>query len=173
MLNQLRRNSGVFLRLAEILLFMAVFSFWASFPALAEEVAPDPKTAPCKGLKPYNNLDELLYQFYINLDSDCLFTMPVEELEKAWDTKIYYIQTKIPHQTKAMRDEFLAQYYSSDFFGKPYKSEKDTFYIEIIKSDPTKNNSFHLAITKDYQEKHGTLFPDGNFPKLLPPSYKT
>ena len=40
MLNQLRRNSGVFLRLAELLLFMAVFSFWASFPALAEEVSP-------------------------------------------------------------------------------------------------------------------------------------
>ena len=115
--------------------------------------------ALCKGLKPYNNLDELLYQFYINLDDDCLFNMPVEELEKIWDTNILsYDRRKKGETITQMRANPV-------FLDKLYESEKDAFYLEHDTFGPI---SFHVFITKEYYEKHATLFPDGSFPKLLP-----
>ena len=86
-----RQEAGIFYKLNILLPAMVCLILAAPANVFAEEgVVADPKaaTAPCKGLKPYNNLDELLYQFYINLDSDCLFKMPVAELEKTWDIKI-------------------------------------------------------------------------------------
>lgn len=46
----------------------------ALFLCLPRNAAAEGKM--CTNLKEIHNLDELLYQFYINLDSDCLFTMP-------------------------------------------------------------------------------------------------
>ena len=55
----------------------------------AEENVPHKGETICKELKPFNNLDELLYQFYVNLVSDCLFDMPVEELQTIWHIQIF------------------------------------------------------------------------------------
>ena len=146
------------------ILLLAVTLLIASFPTRAQAegvVATDSKEAisPCKGLKPFNNIDELLYQFYINLDDDCLFNMPVEELEQIWDTKILsYDRRKKGETITQMRA-------NPAFYDKLYESEKDTFYLE---RDTFGLISFRIFITKEYYEKHATLFPDGSFPKLLP-----
>ena len=38
----------------------------------------------CKNLGKVGDLDDLLFQMYSNLDSHCLFEMPVGELERIW-----------------------------------------------------------------------------------------
>ena len=132
----------------------------------ADSATSSEASAPCKGLKPYNNLDELLYQFYINLDSDCLFSLPVAELEKIWDNKILSSERAESKQYSKLR-------MSSEFEYKPYESEKDAFYVEIIQGRVAPRNGFYphtfeIKITKEYLEKYGSLFPDRNYPRLLP-----
>ena len=109
--------------------------------------------------KPFNNLDELLYQFYINLDSDCLFKMPVAELEKVWGIKIL--------DKERFKPKNYYPFSETEFYYKPYKTEKDAFYVEMS-SGSFSGNRFELKITKEYFERHGTLFPDEKLPKLLP-----
>ena len=159
-----RKTKGSF-KFAGSLLLMAAWLLCA-VPALAEgeETASDFASTPCNGLKPFNNLDELLYQFYINLDSDCLFEMPVSKLEKIWDIKIL-------SKERAQGYEYSELRMSAEFANKPYKSEKDAFYVKVVKGqNPEKPNSlqFWIVITKEYSKEHATLFPDGKFPKLLP-----
>lgn len=115
----------------------------------------------CTGLKKINNLDELLYQIYTNLDSDCLFTMPLAELEKAWGIKIISEERRQPGQKLFEIRE------SIDFGGKPYHAETDAFYVEAYHrvNGP---REFSIRITETYYKMHATLFPEGNFPKLLP-----
>ena len=117
--------------------------------------------AICKDLKPYKNIDELLYQFYVNIDSDCLFEMPVAELEKIWDTKI------LSEERVGSNDRYSLRM-SSDFKNKPYRSEKDAFFIEIERSTYDNDKFFRVIITEEYYRKYATLFPDGNFPTLIP-----
>lgn len=130
----------------------------------AEEVISETlnaKTTPCQGLRPFNNLDDLLYQFYLNLESDCLFEMSVAELEKAWETKILSVE----------RLDFKQEAYQlrngEVFFNKPYMSPKDAFYIEI-EPDWGFNKRFAIKITKEYAAKHSSLYPGQKLPELLP-----
>ena len=118
----------------------------------------------CADLKKVNNLDEMLYQFYVNLDSDCLFTMPLAELEEAWGIKILSREHLKPGETLYAYPKLRE---SADFGGKPYHSEADAFFIE---ASPTENSrsDFIIYITEAYYQAHTTLFPEGNFPKLLP-----
>ena len=119
----------------------------------------------CADLKKVNNLDEMLYQFYVNLDSDCLFTMPMSELEKAWGIKIMSLERLQPGQTVTeLRD-------SVDFRGKPYHSEADAFYIQASRFE-NRTKSFVIYITEAYYQAHATLFPEGNYPRLLPEPIK-
>ena len=149
-----------------MLLLAALPPCIASMPAAAEESLPVESlapSAPCKDLKPFNNIDELLYQFYINLESDCLFEMSVDELEKVWDIKILAKERLEPGQT------LLQLWNSSDFRGKPYKSEKDAFFVEVSHRYKTPYlNEFRIIITNEYYDDYITLFPNGSFPKLLP-----
>ena len=112
----------------------------------------------CTNLKKVNNLDELLYQFYTHLDSDCLFTMPFAELEKAWGIPILSRErVQDPSAYAEARD-------STDFHGKPYLSEADAFYVKASRwNDGT--STFTISITDAYYKEHRTLFPDGNYPR--------
>ena len=120
----------------------------------------------CKNLKKVNNLDELLYQIYVNLDRDCLFTMPPTKLEKAWGIKILSEEHLQPGQTMSKLRNNV------DFKGKPYRTEADAFYIRASRR---KNRTimFHIYITEAYDKAHATLFPEGNFPRLIPEPTKT
>ena len=132
--------------------------------AVAEEnvaVVSDESTVPCKGLKPYNNLDELLYQLYINLDSDCLFNMSVVELEKVWGIKILDEERFKPKNYYPLSE--------TEFYYKPYKTEKDAFYVEAAHDENSGSLRWiGIKITEEYIEKYGTLFPDEKLPKWLP-----
>ena len=148
-----------------LMLLLTLLLIWSA-PAVAagEKDISGAAEMPCRGLKPFNNLDELLYQFYINLDSDCLFKMPMEELEKIWDTKIFHItedQAKVTHEDQLAKME-------EPFYHMPYKSEHDAFYIKIVRNEKTGLNAFAIKITKEYFDKYATLFPDGIFPRMLP-----
>lgn len=46
------------------------------------------ESSACKNLSKVINIDNLLYQMFSNIDSTCLFDMPVEELEEVWGVKI-------------------------------------------------------------------------------------
>lgn len=78
--------------------------------------------APCKGLKPYNNFDELLYQFYINLDSDCIFLMSLSELEEVWATEIWGFDMD---RKRAMSEQAYRE-----FARKPCDTNRGAFIIE-------------------------------------------
>lgn len=127
-----------------------------------EVIAENAAEIPCRGLGPYNNIDELLYQFYINLDSDCLFKMPVEELEKIWNTKILSeARAQIGEKRYQIRK-------SADFRNKAYKSEKDAFYMETYKSEDTGLNTFNLYPTEFFAKNYGSFYNDNSLPGLLP-----
>ena len=153
-------------KLGGMLLFVALVICLMPLSAEAEENSPrdvEELKKTCRGLGPFNNLDELLYQFYINLDSDCLFYMPVGELEKIWGIKILSEErAKYGAEYSKVRD-------SADFYFKPYESEKDSFYLEVWPNryDPTKN-VFSIQITREYYERTRTLFYDAKFPRTLP-----
>lgn len=177
MFNQfLQKRGGPSFRLSGILLLILTLQLCCVLAtADAEEtipVTPDEPGSTCKGLKPYNNIDELLYQFYINLDSDCLFEMSTAELEKVWNIKILDDERVKPKNFYPLSE--------TEFFNKPYKIEKDAFYMERTIADPNPTssmwwapiNKFRLKPTNEYFEKHGPLFPDGDWPKLLPESNK-
>ena len=161
------RNRPSF-KLGGIMLLVVTLLFCV-VPAVAEEAVsttPDVKSAPCKDLKPFKNIDELLYQLYINLDSDCLFTMPVAELEKIWGIKILSTETLKPGQNyNDIRN-------SAVFRGKPYESEKDAFYVEIPRHNISKASSIRISMTEEYRKRYGSLFPYGNYPKLIPDPLK-
>lgn len=184
MMNQPNQKRGQFsFTLSGMLWLVAALLLCAlSVAAAAEEAAPaasdgkgnvaDANTAPCKGLKPFNNIDELLYQFYINLESDCLFEMPTAELEEVWGIKILDDERVKPRNFYPLSE--------TEFFNRPYKTKKDAFYMErtqaAIQDTDGKYrnpiNRFILKPTNEYFEKHGPLFPDEKFPKLLPATNK-
>ncbi|MDL2260608.1 hypothetical protein LJB99_07070 [Deltaproteobacteria bacterium OttesenSCG-928-K17] len=156
----LNLKAGLFFcKATGMLMLMAVLLVWGgtamgedALPAeVASGVEADAKSAPCKELKPYNNLDELLYQFYVNRGNDCFEYMSAAELEKIWDVKILSEERAKP-----------AVYYplsEVEFYNKPYRSERDAFYIEMAAGrGGLRKNSFYVRITKEYFERHGTLF---------------
>lgn len=127
-----------------------------------QQQEPQQTQQECKGLQKVNNLDEMLYQFYINLDSDCLFEMPLLELEAIWGIKIDF------YQRFETREQMIYERRSGpDFYAKPYRSEADAFVIKATLSK-NKTTRFRLVMTQEYNQAHATLFPEGNFPKLLP-----
>jgi len=174
MLDQFYKNIVRRSFILSVKLLLAAALLFHSVPADAEESqpssAPTAETTPCKGLKPYNNIDELLYQFYINLESDCLFEMSVAELEEAWGIKILDDERARPKNFYPLSE--------TEFLNKPYKAEKDAFYIERTTFDPHyietgamhPINKFRLKPTNEYYEKHGPIFPGEELPKLLPSS---
>jgi hypothetical protein len=154
------RQSGsrYFTKLSGILLMLA-------FLLCSVPVSSDFGEVMCKDLKPFNNLDELLYQFYINLNSECLFKMSAAELEKIWGIKIF--SDERPEKGQARYQLRMG----SDFKNKPYKSEIDAFFVVMSRSRRNRDanvNEFLIEISETYYDKYGTLFPDGNYPALLP-----
>ncbi len=47
------------------------------------------KDGDCKGLRKVTDVDDLLKQFYDNIDSDCLFQIGTDDLEKIWGIKVF------------------------------------------------------------------------------------
>lgn len=134
---------------------------------------------PCKGLKPYNNIEELLYQFYINLDSGCVFRIPIVELEKIWNTKILVLRMHNDNDKKNKEDahiEWIMQLNNEYFRGKPYKgADLDIFYIEAqIDADTQIIEQFNLLMTTGARTEAGrSLLPTDRYPLGLPEPIKS
>lgn len=111
----------------------------------------------CTNFKKVMDLDELLNQFYSNLERDCLFVTPLSELEKAWDIEI------LDEDRLSKEGNFMKLVVG--FSDKPYRTSSDAFYLSLSSKHPRK---FTIYITNAYYFKHQTLFPNGNFPLLLP-----
>ena len=110
--------------------------------------------------------------------------MPLEELEEVWGIKILDEKRAKPHNYYPLSE--------TDFGNKPYKSEKDAFYIELFKTYPMsytagRNMSigmgtstglvsgpnymvttiFIIRPTKKYHEKHGEMLPSAKLRELF------
>lgn len=168
MISQICHKCGWhFFKFSGRLLFIAALLL-GSVPATAaaEEAISEAKTAPCKGLKPYNNLDELLYQFYINMESDCLFEMPTEELEKIWGITIYSYDKS--NSERYFFNKLKEEAASSSSTPRPHKPEKEDFFVVVTQSKENQTTAFEIRIAENYKEQHGAFFPDGNFPSFHP-----
>lgn len=116
---------------------------------------------PCKNLGKVNNIDDWLYQVHSNINSQCLFEMPVSELERIWGLPI--IDKTVPN---TLGDKQVA-------INMKRMAEAKTFYI--IKKYYTNNHKqivFQIAPSQTYwQQNHHTFggsFLEGVFPKRLP-----
>lgn len=115
----------------------------------------------CKNLSKVNNIDELLFQFYSHIDSQCIFEMPVEELEKALG---------IP----------VIDYESGDDWGVIVNKinklkEGDGFFVikTVLENGVT---AFYIRLSSNYKNKnkgYGGSLSKGQYHKLLPPPQVT
>lgn len=127
------------------------------------------KNQTCKNLAKIKGIDDLLFQMYSNLDSHCLFEMPVGELERIWGIPVY--DYTLPTDTAS---EEVNRRNSEEIDGYTLKRQADQdkykrLYWEVIKSlsksTDTKNIvTFDIRSAKDYG-----VFIQGKYPKFLPP----
>lgn len=152
-------DACVWLGTTMLLLVSLVFGFITA-TVFAGENDLEVKTALCKGLKPYNNLDEFLDQFSDQAVSDCLFAMSAAELEELWGIKILAGERRHPKNYYALSQ--------TDFYYKPYRSERDAFFVEIpIKINEQDENRFIVRITNEYYEKYRSLYTDKDFNDII------
>ncbi|WP_143325945.1 hypothetical protein [Vandammella animalimorsus] len=90
---------------AGVLLVAACASQAQPVPA-PEKASEAMKQAACKNLAPIKDIDDLLYQMYSNLDSQCLFEMPTSELEEIWGIRIFDLTG--PHGSKKREAQLKA-----------------------------------------------------------------
>lgn len=53
----------------------------------------------CAHLSPVKQVNDLMKQFYQNINSDCLFTAKTEDLQRAWGVPVFEFSTSIFKQT--------------------------------------------------------------------------
>lgn len=156
----LYNKGSVFFEFNRMLLIIAILLL---FPTLATaEVqdtipTPDPKTAPCIGLKPFKNIDELLYQIYSNLESDCLFKMDPRKLAEIW--QIPSITFMDRHKSPVYSDERKS---NTDYFNSD-------LVLEVAEVDGDSDIDY-IIIRLDYDNGAGEkgLFSTNKYPKLVP-----
>ena len=127
----------------------------------------------CKNLGKVGDLDDLLFQMYSNLDSHCLFEMPVGELERIWGIPVY--DYTLPTDTAS---EEVNRRNSEEMDGYTLKRQADQdkyrnrLYWEVIKSndyDPDNEGKIKNIVFQVLQVKNYGVFMQGRLPKLLPP----
>lgn len=117
-------------------------------------------TATCPNLAKVNDIDDLLFQFYSNLDNQCLFEMPTEELEKIWGIRVL--------------DYVNRSYDEKDILNREYqriRKNEDGFFVSKRNYEHG-ISAFDISLTDRYIDKNkgwGSSVGKGQFPKLLPP----
>lgn len=145
--------------LFSILLFSSTFALADSKPK-----QQTPTNHHCQNLSKITDIDDLLYQMYSNIDSQCLFKMDTQELEKIWGIPIFdYVKN---HTEEAIDAQLERR--------KQVREHEDTLYI--IKSVRHYNNNleqeFNVYTSDLFKEKYknyGGYAELGKLPKLLPP----
>lgn len=151
---------------------MAIFSVmfaitFSGSPVFAQtKKRMTPTNHHCQNFKKINDVDDLLYQMYRNLDSDCLFKMPVEELSAIWGIPIFDFYDKTFEQKQELRkqiDRWEAEYLIPTLFVNKelflYNEKKSVYF--------TVHGNFALQFLKSKTKYDGSL-AEGKFPYLLP-----
>lgn len=136
---------------------MIVLSVWLT--ACQTKVSP-----PCKNLGKVHNIDDWLYQVYSNIDSQCLFEMPVSELEKIWGLPVIDWTASVSADLEEVR---FAQ-------NRARMDKAETFYIfkQMDGGDGLGKISFQIVASDKYYEKnqhsYGGSLGAGLLPTQLP-----
>lgn len=105
----------------------------------------------CQNLYQVIDIDDILKQMYDNIDSDCLFKMPANELEKIWGIKVFDLNTLTEPRVTI---EKFAQSYQALYVTR-HTSSSGITSLKVLSSYPT----YSL----------GGSFVYGRFPYYLPP----
>jgi hypothetical protein len=126
----------------------------------------------CKNLGKVGDLDDLLFQMYSNLDSHCLFEMPVGELERIWGIPVY--DYTLPTDT-ASEEVNRRNIKKRDEYALKRQADQDKYkrlHWEVIKSndyDPDNEGEIKNVVFEIFSAKDYGVFMQGKYPKFLPP----
>lgn len=142
-----------------MLLFSSTF-------ALADSKAKKqtPTNHHCQNLSKITDIDDLLYQMYSNIDSQCLFKMDTQALEKIWGIPIFdYVKNRTEEEVNIQIER-----------RKQVEEREDTLYItKSVRHDNKKfQQEFNIYTSDLFKEKYknyGGYAELGKLPKLLPP----
>lgn len=142
--------------------FLVVSLLSCSLFTITSCEAKETNMGTCKNLHKVKDIDDLLFQFYSNIESQCLFEMPTQELEKIWGIRILdYIGA-----SSDKKDKLNIEYHLT-------WENKDGLFL--TKEDFERGiPAFSINITKKYRNDNagwGGSIGQGQFPKLLPPPF--
>lgn len=126
----------------------------------------------CKNLGKVGDLDDLLFQMYSNLDSHCLFEMPVGELERIWGIPVY---DYTPPTDTASEEVNRRNIKKRDEYALKRQADQDKYkrlHWEVIKSndyDPDNEGEIKNVVFEIFSAKDYGVFMQGKYPKFLPP----
>lgn len=122
--------------------------------------AKETTTNSCQNLGKVKDIDDLLFQFYSNIDSQCLFEMPTEELEKVWGIRVLdYINASSDKLNELNKEVKRIRKNEEGIFVRKVNFEQDI-------------SAFNIHLTDKYRDQNqgwGGAVGKGQFPKLLPP----
>ena len=126
----------------------------------------------CKNLGKVGDLDDLLFQMYSNLDSHCLFEMPVGELERIWGIPVY---DYTPPTDTASEEVNRRNIKKRDEYALKRQADQDKYkrlHWEVIKSndyDPDNEGEIKNVVFEIFSAKDYGVFMQGKYSKFLPP----
>lgn len=133
--------------------FISIFLLMSGFSQATENYIEE---KGCKDLGKVTDIDNLLYQFYSNIDSQCLFEIPTQELQNIWAVRIYdYTDLTLDERTTLQKD-------FKEAFSIPYR-------LIVIKTEHEGVIKFYvITSTRFDQSAWGGKVGKGEFPSLLP-----
>ena len=109
---------------------------------------------------------------YSNLDSHCLFEMPVGELERIWGIPVY---DYTPPTDTASEEVNRRNIKKRDEYALKRQADQDKYkrlHWEVIKSndyDPDNEGEIKNVVFEIFSAKDYGVFMQGKYPKFLPP----
>lgn len=127
--------------------------------------------AECRNLGKVNDIDDLFFQMYSNLDSNCLFEIPAEELESIWGLPVLDFSSGEDQKI----DAAWARYHEIN-------AKEKTLYLEKRQDHAATRPyplSFHVKASQKLHERpaeksegpyspFGGSMGEGKFPRNLP-----
>lgn len=137
-----------------LVFFIAIF---LSITTISE--AKETTMSTCKNLQKVKDIDDLLFQFYSNLDSQCLFAMPTQKLEKIWGIRVLDYIGASSDKVNDLNIESQERWENKEGLFV----SKENFEQGIP--------AFHIRVTHKYVDKNkgwGGSAGKGQYPKFLP-----
>lgn len=112
------------------------------------------------------------FKMYSNLDSHCLFEMPVGELERIWGIPVY---DYTPPTDTASEEVNRRNIKKRDEYALKRQADQDKYkrlHWEVIKSndyDPDNEGEIKNVVFEIFSAKDYGVFMQGKYPKFLPP----